>query len=82
MYEYDYRGFFPSIDNIQLSSVLLAAGVSPHVVVLIESLNKSQPKLAAVDRLDETYTRRVYALQMLLAGVMDPSMESRMAIKS
>lgn len=45
IYEFDYKGFFPNVDVLTVSTCLTELKVPKHIVMLIQNLNKSLPKL-------------------------------------
>jgi hypothetical protein len=80
VYEYDYKGFFPSLNISEISRHLMAVGMPAGPVMQLEELNKSQPKLAVKDLVDESVARSVLALRTSLMGLMDPASDSKYGI--
>jgi hypothetical protein len=56
IYEFDYKGFFPNLDVLTVSKCLDQLKVPSDIVMLIQTLNKSLPKLPKEHLIDETET--------------------------
>jgi len=65
IYEFDLKQFFPSVEIQAISKILRNLETPKWVVEYIENLNKSKPKLAIEDLVDERKTREA---QDLAAG--------------
>lgn len=56
IYEFDYKGFFPNLDVLTVSKCLTELGVPSDIMMLIQNLNKSLPKLPETLKIDESAT--------------------------
>lgn len=66
IYEFDYKGFFPSLEITCISDVLREYKVPEEWVYLIENINKSNPQLTKEDKADEFKVRQFEYISMCL----------------
>jgi hypothetical protein len=64
IYEIDYKGFFPNLDVLTVTKCLVDLKVPYQFAKLIETLNKSLPKLPKELKIDESATEKLQTLFM------------------
>jgi hypothetical protein len=57
IYEFDYASFFPNLDILEITDRLQELGVPSQWVFMIQTMNKSQPKLPVEEKMDESQVR-------------------------
>lgn len=73
IYEFDYEGFFPSLEITGISDVLREYQVPEEWVYLIENINKSNPTLLKEDKVDEFKVRQFEYISECLNTGRSPS---------
>lgn len=73
IYEFDYKGFFNNLEITKISDCLRDKEVPESWIQMIENLNKSQPQLTKVDRVDEFKARQFEYISKCLKEEIEPS---------